>query len=68
MANSILKCICNTCNCNEEEAQEYLDDEIRNLRDLQSLNDLREGDFETACKNLGLESDYTSFFIEALAS
>lgn len=68
MANSILKYICNTCNCNEEEAQEYLDDEIRNLRDLQSLNDLREGDFETACKNLGLESDYTLFFIEALAS
>ena len=48
----IIERICNSCSCNEQEAQEYLDDEIRNLRDLQLTNDLRYNDFEVACQSL----------------
>ncbi len=63
----IIENICNACSCNEEEAQEYLDDEVRNLRDLQDLDDLRDGDVETACSNLGLDLDYVVYFITQLA-
>lgn len=58
----IIERICNSCSCNEQEAQEYLDDEIRNLRDLQSVDDLRYDDFEVACQSLGLESDFVQYF------
>lgn len=63
----IIERICNSCSCNEQEAQEYLDDEIRNLRELQELNDLRESDIESACTDLGLELDYMEYFITRLA-
>nr|DAE55323.1 MAG TPA: hypothetical protein [Caudoviricetes sp.] len=63
----IIKRICNSCSCNEQEAQEYLDDEIRHLRDLQSVDDLQYDDFEAACQSLGLESDFVQFFILQLA-
>lgn len=62
----IIERICNSCSCNEQEAQEYLDDEIRNLRDLQSVDDLRYDDFEVACQSLGLESDFVQYFIMQL--
>ena len=68
MARSIITTICNSCSCNSEQAQEYLDDETDNLRDLQGLNDLRFSDIEVACKNLGLEHDYVEYFINVLAS
>ncbi len=42
-------------------------DEMRNLRDLQSLDDLRESDIEDACTGLGLDLDFMIYFIEALA-
>lgn len=35
MARNIIDLICNSCSCGKEEAQEYLDDEIRNLQELQ---------------------------------
>ena len=41
MARNIIDLICNSCSCGKEEAQEYLDDEIRNLQELQEDNDLR---------------------------
>ena len=53
MARNIIDLICNSCSCGKEEAQEYLDDEIRNLQELQEDNDLRSEDFEIACSNLG---------------
>lgn len=46
MARNIIDLICNSCSCGKEEAQEYLDDEIRNLQELQEDNDLRSEDFE----------------------
>ena len=67
MENPIIKRICNSCNCNEAEAQEYLDDEIRNLQELRELDDFRYSDMEQACSNLGLENDYVEYFIQVLS-
>lgn len=67
MANSIISSICNSCSCNEQEAREYLDDEIRNLQELRDLDDFRYDDLELACANLGLEHDYVQYFINILA-
>lgn len=63
---SIIENICRSCSCNEQEAQEHLDGELRNLRDLRDLGDLRDDDFEVACSGLGLENDYVSYFTEAM--
>ena len=46
--------------------REYLDAEVRNLRELRDANDLREGDLESACDNLGIEQDFLPFFCESL--
>lgn len=64
MANSIIDGICSSCNCDRKQAEEYLEDEIRNLRELRDLADLRSGDMEVTCDNLGLEHDYMEYFIE----
>ena len=37
--------------CDKETAREYLDAEVRNLRELRNANDLREGDLESAMTN-----------------
>jgi hypothetical protein len=58
--------ICNSCDCDKQEAQEYLNDELCNLRDLQSTDDIRYNDLEAACQNLGLESDFVQYFIMQL--
>ena len=67
MARNIIDLICNSCSCGKEEAQEYLDDGIRNLQELQEDNDLRSEDFEIACSNLGLDQDWQIYFINRLA-
>lgn len=64
MAHSIIDGICSSCSCNRKQAEEYLEDEIQNLRELRDLDDLRSGDMEVACNNLGLEHDYVEYFIE----
>lgn len=58
MQTNIIELISNSCSCSQTEAQEYLDSEIRNLRELQEVDDLREDDIEMACSNLGLDLDY----------
>ena len=63
---NIVEKICNTCSCNIEEAQEHLDNELRHLRELVELDDLRSDDISTSCSNLGLESDYEIYFINQL--
>ena len=55
---SMIQSICNSCSCTPEEARGYLNDEIRNLRELNEVNDLRIDDFDQACFNLGIELDY----------
>ena len=67
MGENIIDWVCNSCSCGKEEAQEYLDDEIRNLQELQADNDLRGEDFEIACSNLGLDQDWQIYFINRLA-
>ena len=66
MARNIIDLICNSCSCGKEEAQEYLDDELRHLRELQEANDLREDDIGMACSSLGLDLDYQEYFINRL--
>ncbi|WP_289193674.1 hypothetical protein [Bacteroides acidifaciens] len=67
MQTNIIELICNSCSCSHTDAQEYLDAEIRNLRELQEVDDLREDDIEMACSNLGLDLDYQEYFINRLA-
>jgi len=49
------------------EAQEYLDSEIRYLRELQEADDLREDEIETAWLGRGLDLDCLEYFINRLA-
>lgn len=67
MENLIIKKICNSCHCNKQQAREFLNDEISNLRELRDLEDLRYSDMELACSDLGLENDYVQYFINVLA-
>ena len=67
MQNDIIILIGSSCSCGHAEAQEYLDDELRHLRELQEMDDLREDDIEMACSNLGLDLDYQEYFINRLA-
>jgi len=68
MENSIIDRISNSCSCDQDEAREYLDNELGNLRELKDLDDLRFDDIETACSNLGLDNDDIEYFINVLAS
>lgn len=67
MATTIIETISLSCNCTADEAREYLDNEVRNLRELGDVDDLRESDIEQACSGLGLELDYMEYFINRLA-
>ena len=67
MQGNIIRLISSSCGCSQTEAREYLDSEIRYLRELQYADDLREDDMETACLNLGLDLDYREYFINRLA-
>ena len=67
MQGNIISLISSSCGCRQTEAREYLDSEIRYLRELQYADDLREDDMETACLILGLDLDYREYFINSLA-
>lgn len=67
MATGIIEAICGGCSCEESQAKKYLNDEVRYLRELQEVNDLQQSDIELACSNLGIETDYEEYFIQALA-
>ena len=57
-----------TCSCSMAQAQEYIDDELRNLTSIaQSEDGLEYRDIEYACENLGVESDWEEFFVNAMA-
>ena len=51
METIIIDRICTSCRCDKETAREYLDAEVRNLRELRNANDLLEGDLESAMAN-----------------
>lgn len=67
MATMIIENISKSCSCTAEQAREYLNDELRNLRELSEADDLRYDDFEMTCSNLGLENDYIEYFINRVA-
>ena len=67
MTATIIESISKSCSCTAEQAREYLNNELRNLRELSEADDLRYDDFETACSNLGLENDYIEYFINRVA-
>lgn len=67
MNRNIIDLICGSCGCSRQEAQEYLDAEIRYLQELQDANDLRDDDIEAACGNLGLDLDFQEYFVNRLA-
>ena len=67
MATRIIESISKSCCCTAEQAREYLNDEVRYLRELSEANDLCYDDLETACSNLGLENDYIEYFINRVA-
>ena len=46
MAIGIIQAICGGCSCDEQQAQEYLDDELRYLRELREVNDMQHSDIE----------------------
>ena len=58
--NEIIERICGACNCDEATAKEYLNDEIRHLRELQ------ESDIELSCSGLGIESECIEYFTMVL--
>ncbi|WP_342992578.1 hypothetical protein [Bacteroides uniformis] len=66
MQTNIIELIGNSCGCSQTEAQEYLDSEVKYLRELQEVGDLRGDDIEMACSNLGLDLDYQEYFINRL--
>ena len=67
MRGNIISLISSSCGCSQTKAREYLDSEIRYLRELQEADDVREDYMETACVNLGLDLDYREYFINRLA-
>ena len=67
MAESeIIERICGSCGCDEATATEYLNDEIRHLRELQEVNDLQESDIELSCSGLGIEAECMEYFTMVL--
>lgn len=67
METTIIENISKSCSCTAEQAQEYLNNEVRYLRELGKADELRYDDFETTCSNLGLENDYIEYFINRVA-
>ena len=62
----IIERICGSCNCDEATAREYLNDEIRHLKELQEVEDLQERDIEQSCSDLGIESECVEYFTMVL--
>ena len=62
----IIERICGSCNCDGATAREYLNDEIRHLRELQEVEDLQESDIEQSCSDLGIESECIEYFTMVL--
>lgn len=64
---SIVKAVMCGCNCDEKDAREIIESELDNLCDLAQADDLRYGDVEDACHNIGIDSDYEEYFITRMA-
>lgn len=67
MDNNIVNTICNSCQCDETQAQEYLKEEIRVLSHLRDAGDIRYKDFENTCMSLGLETDNIEYLLSLIS-
>lgn len=55
-----------SCDCSEKEAEQIYQSEVDNLRDLLYEDDLRFGDLEDACMNMGIDFDNIEELINSL--
>ncbi len=62
----IINAIASACNCSQADATEYLESEIKHLKELVMLDDFRPTDTAYACSSLGLDADWEIYFINAL--
>lgn len=63
----IVKAVMDGSKCSESDAREYIESELDNLCDYAQAGDLRPGDIEDACHNIGIDSDYEEYFINRMA-
>lgn len=63
---TIIQRIAQSCNISLEDAQLELEANIKYLQDLRDDNDLRYSDLIQVCQDLGLESDFSDYFLELL--
>lgn len=60
----LVKAVMISCACEETDAIEYINSEVRNIRELMDLGDFRITDITDACMYLGLEADYSDLISE----
>jgi len=63
---NILYAIMAGCDCSSDKARQYLEDELRHLKELMDLGDFRPSDLVDACSDLGIDNSYVPYFISRL--
>lgn len=63
---TIIQRIAQSCNISLEDARLELEANIKYLQELLDDNDLRYSDLIQVCQDLGLESDFSDYFLELL--
>lgn len=53
-----------TCRCQADEARELIGTQIEKLCELSNMGQLRQQDFELACAELGISTEFEAFFME----
>lgn len=66
MKDTMIDDIGRSCSCDERQAQEYLDREVRTLCELRDAGSLRYDNLEEACTALGIETDNIEFLLETI--
>lgn len=68
MTQQIIERIALACHLSKDEAREELSAQIRNLKELSSLDALQYSDLEQACSDLGLDADHIGYFMNTLTA
>lgn len=64
---TVVTAVCRSCSCDEESAREYIEHEVNYLNELLELEDFRDSDIESACENLGIDLEFSEYFMSRLA-
>lgn len=64
--DQIINRIATSCNISLEDAEQELQANIKYLQELLDVKDLRYSDLIQVCQDLGLESDFSEYFVEQL--